>query len=288
MNGETTITRSDIEAGLAGLGIEHGMGLMVHSSMKSFGGHVIGGPGAVIDGLMARLSETGLLLMPSFNHGAPFEPGGAAYFDPLVTPTTNGLIADKFWRMDGVHRSLNPTHAFAAWGRGAEANVAHHHRALTMGIDSPLGRLYREGGFCLFVGTGYRSNTFHHVVETAAGARCLGGRREQRPVRLPDGRMVMGRTWAWRSERCPITQTVGYADRMTGFQRQTRVGTSTFTLYRLSDALRVMGAMLEQGVGDYPPCRRCPIAPRWSETAVASDWDEQRGRPVPDSEAWTY
>ena len=75
---------------------------------------------------------------------------------------------------------------------------------------------------------------------------------------------------------------------MTGIHRETQVGQSTFTLYRLSDAYRVIGRMLEQGVGDYPPCRHCPIEPRQTKTAEGSDWDEELGRPAANSEAWTY
>ena len=61
---------------------------------------------------------------------------GPRVFDPQETPTTNGRIADTFWRMPGVLRSLNPTHPFAAWGRHAERYTALHHRTLTMGMDS--------------------------------------------------------------------------------------------------------------------------------------------------------
>jgi aminoglycoside N3'-acetyltransferase len=148
--------------------------------------------------------------------------------------------------------------------------------------------LYREDGYCLFIGTGYRTNTFHHVVETEAGARCLGERRELRPVRLPDGRNVMGRTWAWRDGLCPVTQIAGYSDCMADFHRQTLVGASTFTLYRLRDAFRVIYRMLERGVAGYPPCRSCPVKPKEGDTTVESDWDHKTGRPLPNSEAWTY
>ena len=42
---------------------------MVHSSLSRIG-HVIGGPGAVIDALLAVIGPDGTLMMPSFNHGA--------------------------------------------------------------------------------------------------------------------------------------------------------------------------------------------------------------------------
>jgi len=96
--------------------------------------------------------------------------------------------------MPDVVRSLNPTHSVAAWGSRAVRHVRHHPRTLTRGPDSPLGLLWRDGGFGLLLVVGYNTNTFHHVVETATGALCLGRRTEAMPVRL-NGRIVEGRTW---------------------------------------------------------------------------------------------
>ena len=114
----STVTKAGILAGLRALGVLPGCGLMVHSSLKSFG-RVQGGAQAVVEALMEAVTEQGTLLMPSFNHRAPFEEGGAGVYDPLETPTSNGAIPDLFWRLPDVWRSLDPTHPFAAWGRHA-------------------------------------------------------------------------------------------------------------------------------------------------------------------------
>ena len=228
--------------------------------------------------------------VPSFNHSAAFRPGAPGYYHPHETPTTNGIIPDTFWRLPGVVRSLHPTHAFAAWGASAERYVAGHHRTLTMGADSPLGLLARDGGYCLLVGVDYRSNTSHHVAETLSGARCLGRRTEAYPVHLPDGRRVVGRTWAWRAGRCPITDAQRYPEilRGRGLDRQVRVGECTMTLFRLADCLDVVGELLCNGIGDYPPCARCPVRPQVTEHTVPSDWDDAAGALRADSEAWRY
>ncbi|MBM4046652.1 MAG: AAC(3) family N-acetyltransferase, partial [Planctomycetes bacterium] len=201
------LTSEDIRRGLEALGLGRGMGLMAHSSLSAFG-WVEGGAEAVIRALQALVGPEGTILMPSFNHGAIFREGrsasadapvagGPGVFDPLKTPTSNGRIPDTFWRMPGVFRSLNPTHAFAAWGRDAERYTANHHLTLTMGEDSPLGLLAREGrsasadaptagGWQANLGTTHHTTTAKHLAETMRRVPCLGYRTEAHPVRLPD------------------------------------------------------------------------------------------------------
>ena len=115
---QDAVTQDMIVAGLRRLGLSAGAQVMVHSSLKSFG-TVIGGAEAVIRAIMEVLTPVGTLMMPSFNHGRAFELDGPGIFDPLTTPTSNGAIPQTFWQMEGVCRSLNPTHSFAAWGKHA-------------------------------------------------------------------------------------------------------------------------------------------------------------------------
>lgn len=283
------VTYETLVAGLRALGLQPGMGVMVHSSLRSLG-HVEGGAGTVIQALIDCLGPEGTLLMPSFNHGAAFEPGAPGYYDPLTTPTTNGAIPDHFWRLPGVHRSLNPTHAFAVWGRHALSWTVHHHRTLTMGPDSPLGLLWAAGGWGLLLGVDYQSNTFHHVVEMTTGAPCLGRRTEVYPIRLPDGRRVMGRTWSYRSRTCPFTRPQEYPADMAarGLHRQGTIGRSRVTLFRLQDCFEVYAPLLRWGRGDNPPCTGCPIRPWRRPEQVPSDWDAENETLLPGSEAWSY
>lgn len=283
----SSISRAEIAAGLRGLGLTAGAGVMVHSSLKSFG-RVEGGPAAVVGALMDVLTPEGTLLMPSFNHNAPFDEGGPGYYDPRETPTSNGAIPDAFWRMSGVLRSLDPTHPIAAWGKHAQRYTAEHHRTLTMGPNSPLGMLAAEGGLGLLLGVGYGSNTFHHVVEMTTGAPCLGQRSEAYPIHLPDGRRVLGRTWGWRERSCPITDHIRYAPAMRAVERQGRIGACTATLFRLQDCYAVIAPLLRAGLGEYPPCSRCPVRPRRAAQTVESDWDAAAERPLPDSVCWSY
>ena len=264
------VTRNDVEAGLRELGLSAGDRVMVHSSLSSFG-HVEGGPQTVIDALMRVVGPTGTILMPSFNHGAPFRDDGPGLFDPSTTPTTNGAIPDRFWRTEGVERSLNPTHAFAAWGRDADELVRDHHLGTTMGAGSPLHRLWQSGGLVLLLGVGFRANTFHHVVETVTDAPCLGRRMEAYPVRLPDGTIERLRTWGWRDGTCPITDETRYEEplRATGAVREIRIGEATCTLVPMQACYEVIAGLLARGLPPYPPCSGCPIRPRRVRWTVA-------------------
>ncbi|HEY3291909.1 MAG TPA: AAC(3) family N-acetyltransferase [Anaerolineae bacterium] len=284
------LTRTDIAAGLRALGIHAGMGLMVHSSLRSFG-RVDGGAASVVAALMDVLTPEGTLLMPTFNHGEPFEPGGAGVFNPRSTRTLNGAIPDYFWRQPNVWRSLDPTHPFAAWGRHAQRYIVNHHKTLTMGPQSPLGLLHADGGSALLLGVWYGSNTFHHVVEMSLGAPCLGRRTEAYPIQLADdGRFVMGRTWGWRERACPITDRHRYGARMAerGYERTGLIGACAATLFSLRDCYEVVSEALRDGMDGYPPCTACPIQPRAVAETVVSDWDDERQCLMPGSVALTY
>jgi aminoglycoside 3-N-acetyltransferase len=283
------VTRADIVTGLRRLGLDAGAKVMVHSSLKSFG-YVEGGPREVIYALMEVLTPQGTLLLPSFNHNAIVEEGGAGYFDPQQTPTTNGAIPDQFWRMPGVSRSLDPTHAIAAWGHESRRYTEFHHRTLTMGAQSPLGLLLADGGYGLLLGVNYGSNTFHHVVETMLSAPCLGRRSEAYPLALPDGRRVLARTWGWRERSCPLDDHTLYAETMAAkvLHQETRIGGCRALLFRLSDCYNVVSDLLQHGKDGYPPCSLCSIRPRRVAQTVPSDWDELRQQPVESSVAWDY
>jgi aminoglycoside 3-N-acetyltransferase len=283
------VAAGDITAGLGRLGITPDAGLIVHSSLSSFG-RVDGGAQTVIDALKEVVTTEGTLLMPSFNHGAAFGKKGEGHYDPRTTPTTNGAIVDLFWRQAQTYRSLNPTHAFAAWGKHAQRYTENHHRALTMGPGSPLGLLQADGGSCLLLGVGYGANTFHHTVEMTMQVPCLGQRTESYPVIAADGQTVHARTWSWRDGSCPFTDGNRYGERMAarGWQRETTIGASRILTFRLEDCFEVVAEMLRDGTDEFPPCSGCSIRPRVAEETVPTDWDLAGKVLSPDSAAWGY
>ncbi len=284
-----TVTRQMIADGLRQLGLREGAGVMVHSSLKSFG-HVEGGPAAVIEAIMDVLTPRGTLMMPSFNHGAPFKEGGSGVFDVRNTPTTNGAIPECFWRRSGVIRSMHPTHSFAVWGANAVRYTQWHHRTRTMAPDSPLGSLGQEGGMGLLLGVRMGSNTYHHVVEMAMEAPCLAVRNESYPMILADGRRVEGRACGWRERACPITDYTRYEALMCerGAVREVHIGASRCRLFALKDCFDAAAKLLREGLDTFPPCSRCTIKPRVVPQTVATDYDSQRGCLRGDSPALGY
>jgi len=265
-----TVDQEEIVAGLHRLGLSSGDRVMVHSSLRSFG-YVQGGAATVIAALMEVLGSEGCLMMPSFNHRDVYDAGGI--FDIRSTPTIDGLIPDTFWRMPDVQRSINPTHAYAAWGKDALRYTAEHHLVDTMGEESPLGLLAGDGGYCLLLGVNYKANTYHHIVETSLAVPCLTPRGEVYPMVLPDGSISEIHTWGWRESLCPINDEYRYAPRMSSIQRQTTIGAATATLYAMQDGYAIIAACLSEGLDGYPPCSACSIRPRqcqWTSQKPAS------------------
>ena len=254
----TVIGKSEILAGLKKLGIKKGDRVMVHSSLASLG-KVKGGPEAVIDALKAAVGKSGLLMMPSFNHGDAVR-NPPYYFDMKKTPSKNGVIADTFWRLPGVKRSVDPSHAFAAWGRNAEQYLTGHRFTSTMGPGSPLELLERAGGKVVLLGTGYGPNTFRHVVEMTNNVKCLGQRTEEYPVKLPSGKMIKARTWSWRNGGCPLLDDVSHAARLMkarGLDKRVKIGNAETIVFNPADFRRVAEELLAKGVPGKPNCRNC-------------------------------
>jgi aminoglycoside N3'-acetyltransferase len=237
------------------------MHVIVHSNLSSFG-HLEGGAGAVIEVLQKILTEQGTLVMPSFNHGQPYENG--EIFDINRTGTINGIIPDTFWRKKGVLRSMNPTHPFAVWGRNAARYTAYNEDATAMGKGSPVSLLLEDDGYCLLLGVNYRSNTFHHYVETDIGAPCLTARGEEYTVRRADGTLATSHTWGWRESDCPIDDRALYSEEMEkrGIHRRMNIGPAIATLYRLKDGYRIISECLTKGYKGFPPCGTCKVRPR--------------------------
>lgn len=182
---ERPITIRDIRNDLVALGVQKGMTLLVHSSLKSLGGWIVGGPEAVILALEEVLGEEGTLVMPtqSANLTNPktwrYPPADPKWwelireemppFDPNLTVTTGmGIIPETFRKQADVIRSEHPHVSFAARGRLAEAFMQTHELDYSLGEASPLARLYDAGAYVLLLGTGYDNNTTFHLGEYRA------------------------------------------------------------------------------------------------------------------------
>lgn len=257
------VTRSQLVEDLRALGVRAGMSLVVHASLRSLG-RVAGGAVTVVQALQEVVTSEGLLVMPTFNHGAPYAEGGPGYFDPTATPSESGAISEAFWRSPHVARSLHPTHSFAAWGRGAARLLEGHEWAGTLGADSPLGRLMAVGGFMLHLGTSHRASSVKHLAELERRAPCLEEGRDSFEVRVPGAAPQLFPSWRYRADPCPLTETgelIAEALAKRGSERVGRVGKARASLVSLAECFDVVVELLDQGSGSIPPCARCPIRP---------------------------
>jgi len=279
------LTKRDIKNGLKRLGVNKGDRIILHSSLASLG-YVNGGPKAVCRAVMELVTDKGVVMMPSFNHGKAFEETG--YYSPLESRTTNGAVPDIFWRMKNVFRSLNPTHAAAVWGKNARSYVEGHHRVLAMGEGSPLHLLEKNGGKVVIIDVP-SANTFHHIVEMTNNVPCLGKRTEEIPVKLPSGKLVKCRTWGWRNGQCPISDAGVYRDimRKKGMLKEGRIGTADVLVFRMSDCREVIERLLKGEVKGFAGCKTCKIKPGVRPNTVKSDWDNDKKAVKPDSTAFT-
>ena len=178
---KTPITMSRLTADFTRLGLSPGMTLLVHASLSSMG-WVCGGVQAVVDSLMAILTEEGTLVMPtqSFDLSEPSywqNPpvpdawwsrirGEMPAYHPQKTPTRGmGAIAEAFRTFPDVVRSSHPHVSFAAWGKRKDEIVYPHPLDFPLNEASPLGRLYDWEAYVMLLGVSYDSNTAFHLAE---------------------------------------------------------------------------------------------------------------------------
>ncbi len=181
---EHPTTQHTLAADFSALGVQPGMVLAVHSSLKSLG-WVNGGAVAVILALEQVLGPEGTLVMPthSADNSEPaswhIDPVPESWwetirstmpaYDPAFTPTFNmGVIPETFRKQPGVIRSNNPDASFAAWGQHAEQITANHALCPLFGDQSPLARVYDLDGWVLLLGVGHNKNSSLHVAEGRA------------------------------------------------------------------------------------------------------------------------
>jgi aminoglycoside 3-N-acetyltransferase len=156
--------RGELVKQLQALGVEPGGVLVVHTAFSTVA-PVEGGPRGLIEALRAALGPSGTLVMPSMADDDEHP------FSPKETPCASmGVVAETFWRMDGVLRSDSP-HAFAAIGPKAEEITAPHPVDVPHGLDSPVGRVYELDGQVLLLGVGHDADTTVHLAENLAGVR---------------------------------------------------------------------------------------------------------------------
>jgi aminoglycoside 3-N-acetyltransferase len=222
-------TQAALTRDLRALGLTPGMDVIVHSSLSRLG-PVKGGANTVIDAILAVIGREGTLLAPSFNHGS------ASVYNPMTTPTTNGVIADTLWRRADAGRSLHGTHAVAAIGARASAYLEDHLESGIWGADSPIGRLVQRGGYVLCLGVSPESATVYHIAEISVPCRCLDMFKGTDRLLSSEGTVVPVPGLLWRDGTCPVSVSTLEA----GLERRNqlargKVGDAVALLFKAED-----------------------------------------------------
>ena len=149
------------------LGVARGDVVLMHSSFKSLGEEgkeLAGGPEGVIRAMMRVVGEEGALLMPALTYA--YCHSGQRLFDVTKTKSCVGVISETFRNMQGVKRSVHPTHSVCGWGAKAVEMLCEHHLDDTpCGERSPFAKVRDVGGKVLMLGCGLEPNTSMHGVE---------------------------------------------------------------------------------------------------------------------------
>jgi len=152
----------DFPGQLRALGLVDGDLVLVHSSMKALGTKKT--PQDLINDIITVIGPEGTLLVPALTYSnvSAEQPR----FSVSKTEPCIGLIPGTFFHMDGVIRSVHPTHSICAWGKHAIDITSHHHIDETpVGPHSPLRKLPDYQGKILFIGDVLKSCTFMHGIE---------------------------------------------------------------------------------------------------------------------------
>ncbi len=163
-----TVDFKDISLSLKKLGIKRGDGILVHSSLSSFG-YVKGGADAVIDALLEAVGQEGTVLVPTLTGKDTDSPQNPPIFDVMKTPCWTGRIPTEFMKRPQSRRSLHPTHSVSGIGPLVPFLINGHENSITpCGKNSPYYRLAEKGGYILLIGVDQESNTTIHTAEELA------------------------------------------------------------------------------------------------------------------------
>lgn len=185
--------KEQIKKDLQGLGICPGDVVLMHSAFKPLG-ELDGGAKTFYAAFLELLGEDGTLIVPSLSFATvtPENPE----FDINTTPSCVGYLSEFFrTSVEGVARSMHPTHSCCAVGKYAKEIVSGHEKDITpVGENSPFAKLPKYNGKILMLGCGVRCNTsMHGVEETAEPPYCID---RENPVRyiLKNGDAVVEHT----------------------------------------------------------------------------------------------
>lgn len=156
----------DFFSQLKNLGVQRNDTILVHSSMKALKTTL--SPKEFLTVLIDYLNE-GTLILPTITYTLMYQ--DAPVFIANETPACIGLLPNEFLKIDGVKRSIHPTHSCAGIGVNADYLLGTHYLDRTpIGENSPFRKLAKINGKILMIGGVNEHNTLMHGVEEVGGA----------------------------------------------------------------------------------------------------------------------
>jgi aminoglycoside 3-N-acetyltransferase len=268
MTDSAFITRVDLTAGLARLGVAAGDIVMVHAACRAVG-PVLGGADAIIAALRDAVGAEGTVMAyldweaawEDFKdeHGripAALRPH-VLPFDPALTRAArqNGTLPEFLRTTPGARRSANPGASVAALGARADWLTADHPMDYGYGPGTPLARLVEARGKVLMLGAPLDTMTLLHHAEHLAklpGKRII---RTEVPFETADGVL-------WRmieefdtSDPCVPALPDNFIERIvtaylaTGAGRQGKVGQADSVLVEAAEIVPFAVGWMERTAG---------------------------------------
>lgn len=189
MDSEKFWTRRQLRADMSAMGVAQGDAVMVHAGLRSVG-RILGGPDALISGVLDVLGAEGTLLVytdwDDGYHDILDDDGRVPShlrddippFDPVASRArrANGSIAELVRTRPGALRSANPGASCAAVGGRAAWFTSDHALDYGYGEQSPFAKLVSAGGKVLMIGAPLDTMTLLHHAEHLAS---IPGKRIQ-------------------------------------------------------------------------------------------------------------
>jgi aminoglycoside 3-N-acetyltransferase len=223
------ITRKYISDKLKTLGITVGDTVIVHTALSSFGTGC--SPDTVIDALLHAVGHQGTVVMPTF--ASP-----DAVFNNKKSSTNLGIVAQTFWKRQGVLRSRHPFASIAAIGPNAKTLIEDHENAQTAHAEgTPYYRLAQLNGKILLLGVDQDRNTFLHTIEEVAKAQYL---------KTVSGKFIdkkgKTRTGKWHYFPGPHRDFIGLGEslRKNGLVKEIRIGNCRGKLMKAAGLLNFL------------------------------------------------
>jgi aminoglycoside 3-N-acetyltransferase len=199
------VTAEDVGRAFVSVGARPGDLLLYHGSLSSMG-HVVGGPGAVIEGALRAVAPDGTVAMPTLWYCPADPPRRPENFDLATSPSYVGALSEAIRTDPRSLRSNHYSHSVSAIGPRAAALTANHGAGgespspwgyKAFADASPWGRLYDEDGLYCFIGVTMRVCTMKHYIESRYAARVIRQAPEARRQALRDGLTLMDRQGVW-------------------------------------------------------------------------------------------